>query len=236
MPMSILDSFKNKTRLLAILIDPEKFEVEHAFAKAYLEKIPPQTTHLLVGGSTDPQNNTHDVVLLLKKLTILPILLFPGSHQQISSAADGILFLSLLSGRNAEYLIGQQVKVAPVLAQTSLEVIPTGYMLIDGGSNTAVARVSNTLPMSQKNIQEIVHTALAGQFLGKQCIYLEAGSGAKTPVSSAIVNAVRQAIDIPLIVGGGIRSQLQMEAAFETGATMVVIGTAFEEDSWNALS
>ena len=231
--MSILDSFKTKNPLLAILIDPEKFVINDAFAKAYLEKIPSQTTHLLVGGSTDPDNKTEAVVKLLKNLSQLPITLFPGNHNQITNAADGILFLSLLSGRNPEFLIGQQVAAAPYLAQTDLEIIPTGYILIDGDSESAVARVSGTKPMPQENIQTIVNTALAGQFLGKKCIYLEAGSGAKIPVSPTIVSAVREAINIPIIVGGGIRSQKQMELAFKAGATMVVIGTAFEEGSWN---
>lgn len=222
--------------LLAILIDPEKFELTSAFAKAYLLRLPSQTTHLLLGGSTDTENKTEKAVQLLKKHTSLPIILFPGSHAQITNVADTILFLSLLSGRNPEYLIGQQVAAAPILKKTSLEIIPTGYILIHGGAESAVARVSETKPMPQNNIQEIVNTALAGQFLGKKCIYLEAGSGAKIPVSTAIIEAVKNAVSIPIIVGGGIRSQKQMQAAYDAGATMVVVGTAFEEDSWDSAS
>ena len=146
--MSILETLKNKTQLLAILIDPEKFELTPAFAKAYLKKLPPQTTHILVGGSTDPDQKTEAVVQRLKKHCDFPILLFPGSHKQITNTADGILFLSLLSGRNPTYLIDQQVAAAPYLSKTQLEVIPTGYLLIDGGSQTAVSRVSNTRPIS----------------------------------------------------------------------------------------
>lgn len=224
---------KANQKFLAILIDPENFVVNHAYAKAYLEKIPPQTTHLLVGGSTDPDNKTEATVQLLKKYTQLPIILFPGSHRQITNAADGILFLSLLSGRNPAYIVEQQIAAAPSLAQTDLEIIPTGYILVDGGSESAVARVSGTKPMPQEATQEIVNTALAGQFMGKKCIYLEAGSGAKIPVSGKVISAVRAAITIPLIVGGGIRTSQQMEMAYKAGATMVVIGTAFEEDSWN---
>ena len=230
--MSILKSFK-KNKLLAILIDPEKFETNFAFAKAYLDKIPATTTHLFVGGSTDPDQKTQKVVKFLKNQTSLPILLFPGSHRQITSHADGILFLSLLSGRNPDYLIGQQVVAAPLLAKTKLEIIPTGYLLLDGGSDTAVARVSGTAPIRQTDIESIVNTALAGEFLGCACIYLEAGSGAKTPIQENVITAVRKAISIPLIVGGGIKSKAQMQKAFEAGATMVVIGTAFEEDNWN---
>ena len=231
--MSILEALKNKTQLLAILIDPEKFELTPAFAKAYLKKLPPQTTHILVGGSTDPDQKTEAVVQRLKKHCDFPILLFPGSHKQITNTADGILFLSLLSGRNPTYLIDQQVAAAPYLSKTQLEVIPTGYLLIDGGAQTAVSRVSNTRPISQKDISTITDTTLAAQYMGKQCVYLEAGSGAKNAVSKEIIKAVKEAINIPIIVGGGIRSKKQMQDAFYAGATMVVIGTAFEEDSWN---
>jgi len=229
----IISSKENNKNLLAILIDPEKFGLNKHFAKAYLKKLPTQTTHLLVGGSTDPENKTEKVVTFLKEHTSLPIILFPGSHDQITNTADGILFLSLLSGRNPEYLISQQIAAAPVLAKTALEIIPTGYILIHGGAESAVARVSDTKPMPQNNIQEIVNTALAGQFLGKKCIYLEAGSGAKIPVSTEIIEAVINAVSIPIIVGGGIRSQKQMQAAYDAGATMVVVGTAFEEDHWD---
>ena len=223
------------TSLLAILIDPDKFVAEYAFAKAYLEKTPSQTTHFLVGGSSDASQHIEAVVRILKEFSALPVILFPGDYTQITPEADGILFLSLLSGRNPEYLIGQQVKGASAIQKSHLEVIPTGYILIDGGKETAVQRVSNTLPIPQNDITSIVHTALAGQYLGKKCIYLEAGSGAQKPVSLAIIKAVREAITIPLLVGGGIRSQKAMQDAYNAGATMVVIGTAFEEDSWNAL-
>ncbi len=144
--------------------------------------------------------------------------------------------LSLLSGRNPEYLIGQQVKGATATKESGLEVIPTGYVLIDGGSETAVQRVSETKPLAQYDIETIVATALAGQFLGKKCIYLEAGSGAQLPVHPEVITAVKTAIDIPLIVGGGIRSSAQMQLAREAGADLVVIGTAFETDTWNETS
>jgi len=219
-------------RLLAILIDPDGFEVEYAFAKAYLEKIPSQTTHILVGGSTNASQTIETVVELLKQLTVLPIILFPGDYTQITPKADAILFLSLLSGRNPEYLINQQVKGAPHIQKSRLEVIPTGYILVEGGKETAVQRVSNTPPMPQKNRDAIVNTALAGQYTGNKCIYLEAGRGAMYPVSLEIIQSVREAIDIPLIVGGGIRSQQALDDAYQAGATMVVIGTAFEKDCW----
>lgn len=238
----ILASILKEEKLLAILLDPDKFpfstrgtkvEIDSAFAKAYLKKIPQQTTHLFIGGSTDAYGKTNDVVRTLKDLSNLPIILFPGDHTQVSSSADGILFLSLLSGRNPEYLIGQQVQVALSLKKMELEIIPTGYLLIDGQTETAVQRISGTKPMPQEQVQQIVATALAGQFLGKKMIYLEAGSGAKTPVHPNVVRAVKEVLDIPLIVGGGIRSVEQQDTAYAAGADMVVVGTAFEEDCWS---
>ena len=161
-------------------------------------------------------------------------MLFPGDYSQITDAADGILFLSLISGRNPEYLISQQVKAVPQLKVSGLEVIPTGYLLIDGGKETAVQRVTQTLPLPQQEVEIIVNTSLAGQFSGKQLIYLEAGSGALFPVSREVISEVKAAIEIPLIVGGGIRSQEQLEEAYEAGADMVVMGTVFETSGQKA--
>ena len=217
---------------LTILIDPEKFVLEDAFAKAYLLKIPDATTHIFVGGSTDNSNQTDATVQLLKKHTTLPVFLFPGDYTQLTPKVDGVLLLSLLSGRNPEYLIHQHVQAAPILHRLAVEIIPTGYILIDGGKETAVQRISKTVPIDQKHIDLIQHTALAGQHLGKKCIYLEAGSGALYPVDPKIIKAVKQILDIPLIVGGGIRSTQQMQAAYQAGADMVVIGTAFEKQEF----
>ncbi len=165
----------------------------------------------------------------VKAETSLPVILFPGDHSHITPEADALLFLSLISGRNPEYLIGQQVKSAQKLRESKLEVIPTGYILVDGGNFSAVERVSNTKPLDPDDIELIVNTALAGQYLGKELIYLEAGSGAKNAISEDIISAVKKAISIPLIVGGGIRTQHQLERIYEAGADLVVIGTAFEK-------
>lgn len=228
---SLLESLEADKKQLAILIDPEKFE--KAAAAGFLENIPPETTHIFVGGSTDYNFKTENVVQELKQNTQLPIVLFPGDHSQITPRADALLFLTLLSGRNAEYLIGQQVKAVASLKQTSLEIMATGYILIDGGNHSAVARVTNTEPLSQDNIEAIVHTALAGQYMGVKLIYLEAGSGAVYPVKPALIQAVKKVIQIPLIVGGGIRTQKQKEQAYEAGADMVVMGTIFETTHQN---
>lgn len=223
---SFLKSVANSEKQLAILIDPEKFTISET--KSFLKKIPEETTHLFVGGSTVENGQAEETVKALKAETKLPIFLFPGDYSQITPLADALLFLTLLSGRNAEYLVGQQIKSISKLKNTSLEIISTGYILIDGGNNSAVSKVTKTEPLPQENIEEIVHTALAGQFMGAKLIYLEAGSGAKFPVKPEIIFEVKKAINIPLIVGGGIKTETQKQAAYKAGADMVVMGTAFE--------
>ena len=223
-------SLQNSGNLLAILVDPDKFEISET--RGFLDQLPYETTHLFVGGSTVKAGQTCKVIRAIKALSDLPVILFPGDHSQISPLADGILFLSLISGRNPDYLIEQQVRSVEKLKNTRLEIIPTGYILIDGNSESSVSKVSNTLPMPQKDVQAIVNTALAGEYSGKKLIYLEAGSGARTPVSSEVIMAVKKEISIPLIVGGGIASKSQLEKAYTAGADMVVIGTAFENRSF----
>ena len=219
-----------KRKLLAVLIDPDKFEEQNA--AQFIQNLPGNASHIFVGGSTVEEGRTCEVVKVIKTLCELPIILFPGDHSQISSHADALLFLSLISGRNPEFLIEQQVRSVEKIRKTNLEVIPTGYILIDGGKETSVQKVSNTIPLNQKDIQQIVNTSLAGEYSGKKLIYLEAGSGAKTPVSEEVIQAVKKAINIPIIVGGGIRSAQQLQLAYEAGADLVVIGTAFENNSF----
>ncbi|SHG14159.1 putative glycerol-1-phosphate prenyltransferase [Salegentibacter echinorum] len=218
---------ENEEKLLAILIDPDKF-IE-AEAAVYIQKLPEETTHIFVGGSTVEKSKTEKTVKAIKAETDLPIILFPGDYSQITETADALLFLSLISGRNPEYLIGQQVKAVEKLKNSNLEIIPTAYILIDGGKECAVQRVSGTKPISQTAINTIVNTALAGQFSGKKLIYLEAGSGAEFPVSKEIISEVKKAIDIPLIVGGGIRGLEQQKKAYNAGADLVVMGNVFED-------
>lgn len=211
---------------LGILVDPEKFN--ESSAENFLRGLPSACTHILVGGSTVAPQRTGATLRALKVFTSLPILLFPGDHQQIVQEADALLFLSLISGRNPEYLIGQQVRSVAQLRNAELEIIPTGYMLIEGGRESAVERVSGTRPMAQNDLDLIVQTALAGQYSGKKLIYLEAGSGAAYPVGGKVISAVKEAIDLPLIVGGGIRNHHQMREAYAAGADLLVMGTAFE--------
>lgn len=231
MTKSILENIKKASekgeKLLAILLDPDKTTVEKipAISKR-IELL--NANYIFVGGSFVENGVTAIFVKTLKEYTKIPIVLFPGDYSQITNNADALLFLSLLSGRNPEYLIEQQIKSVPFLKNSTLEIIPTGYILIDGGTNSSVLKISKTTPIAQDNIDLVVNTAIAGMYKGKQLIYLEAGSGAKAVVSSKIISEVKKNITIPLIVGGGIRSQEQLINAYLNGADLVVIGTAFE--------
>ncbi|MFD0863505.1 geranylgeranylglyceryl/heptaprenylglyceryl phosphate synthase [Sungkyunkwania multivorans] len=231
--MSILEDIikakGDRKKLLAVLIDPDKISV-HAVPD-FMDKVNASiATHVFVGGSTVANGLTEKIVLAIKTFTDLPVILFPGDAIQITDEAHGILFLSLISGRNPEYLIGQHVKSIAKLKNTSLEIIPTGYILIDGGNETAVQRVSKTTPIPRNDNEMAVETALAGQFSGKQLIYLEAGSGAKHPVPSRMIAEVVDELSVPVIVGGGIRDVNALEKAYAAGATLVVIGTILEDD------
>lgn len=214
---------------LVVLIDPDKMTINKVpdFIKKVNASI---TTHIFVGGSTVDEHTTEVLVEEIKRYTKLPVILFPGDITQITGKADAILFLSLISGRNPEYLIGKHIRSISKLKETDLDVISTGYILIENGKETAVERVTETKPLSRTNIQYIADTAKAGELLGMKLIYLEAGSGAEMAVSEEIILKVKEALNIPLIVGGGIKSKKQLENAYHAGADIVVIGTAFEED------
>lgn len=226
----IVQAKKENKKLLAILIDPEKVTIDECFDLSK-KIIKSPATHVFVGGSTFSGVHLDELISIIKTTTKLPILIFPGHPSQISNEADGILFLSLLSGRNPEYLIEHHINSVDILAKSNLEIIPTGYLLIDGGKETAVQRVSQTLPIEQDNVDLAYKTAKAGEFLGKKLIYLEAGSGANQHVSLEMIRYVAQNIKIPLIVGGGIRSMKTIQEVYNAGADLVVIGTAFENDT-----
>ena len=233
MPKSVLSHIKNASKngvkLLAILLDPDKTSIEEipAISKR-IEKL--KANFIFVGGSFIENGITDVFVKTLKQHTKIPIVLFPGDYTQVTNHADALLFLSLLSGRNPEYLIEQQIKSVPFLKNSTLEIIPTGYILIDGGTNSSVLKVSKTTAISQNNIQLAVDTAVAGMYKGKHLIYLEAGSGAKNVVNKKLISEVKKSISIPLIVGGGIKTKEQLNTAYNNGADLVVIGTAFENN------
>ena len=226
----LLNSKAKDEKLLAILLDPDKLVVEN-ISHLILKINQSPATHIFVGGSSFDGTHLDELITELKSKINLPFLLFPGNPSQISDKADGILFLTLLSGRNPDYLIEHQVNAVPILNKTNLEVISTGYILIESGNETAVERVSKTKPLNRNNHEYVLQTAQAGKFIGNKLIYLEAGSGAKLSVPNEMISMVSKNINIPLIVGGGIRSKHQIENAFKAGADLVVIGTVFENDN-----
>jgi len=215
---------------IAILIDPDKTDVRklqklsEAARKANID-------FFLVGGSLLMKDTLEETVLFLKKHTKKKVYLFPGNPSQVTPKADGILLLSLISGRNPELLIGHHVQAALLLKQSKLQIFPTGYLLIESGAPTTVSYISNTMPIPANKPEIAACTALAGEQLGLKCIYLEAGSGAQNCVSEEMIKTVRKVISVPLIVGGGIRSAVQIQAAFDAGADIVVIGTAVEKNA-----
>lgn len=226
---NILASISKSEKCLAVLIDPDKMKIEKV--PSFIAKVNQSiATHIFVGGSEVEDGLTEALVIAIKKHTQLPVILFPGDVIQITDKADALLFLSLISGQNPDYLIGKQVKAVSRLRGKNLEVIPTAYMLIENGRQTAVERVSKTKPMQRADVQTIIDTAKAGELLGMKLIYLEAGSGATHAIEADIVSRVKQELNIPLIIGGGIRSKAELDSAYKAGADVVVIGTAFEED------
>jgi len=225
----IKKSLSHNKRLLAVLIDPDKTDL-HELPRLMAQLNSSIVTHVFVGGSEVEAMVTEELVSVVKKFTELPVVLFPGDVTQITDRADALLFLSLISGRNADYLIGKHVQAASVLSDSDLEVIPTGYLLIENGKETSVQKVTQTTPMKRSDIKKVVDTAKAGELLGHRLMYLEAGSGAMDPVDSNMISQVKEALSIPLLVGGGIRSKEQLNIAYEAGADMVVVGTALEED------
>lgn len=227
---AIIDAKRAKKKLFAVLIDPDKAGGEQT--ESIVKKCNDCGVDLIfVGGSllSNPITLT-GLIKNIKALTSIPVLLFPGSPLQVSNDADGILLLSLISGRNADLLIGQQVIAAPYLKASELEILSTGYMLIDGGKPTTVSYISNTAPIPCDKPDVAACTALAGEMLGLKLIYLETGSGAKKPVSAEMIKAVAETVSLPLIVGGGINSAEKAEAACRAGADIVVIGNALEKD------
>ena len=222
-----LDHIKKGQKQLAVLVDPDKCNPEHV--PELLSHLPAETTHIFVGGSTVAPGQTDALISVIKSQANIAVWLFPGDEEQITPHADALLFLSLVSGDNPEYLIRQQVRAAAKLRNIDLFTIATGYLLIDGGRPSAVARVTQTEPLSPLDLEKILNCAMAAQYMGAKALYLEAGSGAINPVSAQIIQCIKSHIDLPLIVGGGLRQKEQMKNAWTAGADMIVVGTAIEE-------
>lgn len=215
---------------LAILLDPDKLGSSDGFDRllASIEHSP--ADFIFVGGSLLVEDAFDEAVRAIKARASKPIVLFPGDVNQIHPQADALLLLSVISGRNADLLIGKHVTAAPRIKAMGLETISTGYMLVESGALTTALYVSQTMPIPRSKPEIAAATALAGEMLGMQAMYLDAGSGAQKPVPPQMIQAVRNEVDLPMIVGGGIRSEIQAEAAWMAGADIVVMGTAFEQN------
>ena len=211
----------------AVLVDPDKTEKLAALLD-HAQQFPPDI--FLVGGSLLNEKNLEACIRLIRQKTKTPVILFPGNEMQISPAADGVLLLSLISGRNPDFLIGRHVTAAGMIRASNLEITPTGYILIESGGATAVNYMSNTQPVPRNNNSIAALTALAGEQLGLKMIYLEAGSGANLPVPVEMINAVRKNITIPLIAGGGLKTKVEIEERCKAGADMIVVGNILEEN------
>ncbi len=214
----------------ALLIDPDKINDSGNLIKLVNIAVENKIDFFFVGGSLLTGNNLHHVVKLIKGHSKLPVILFPGSTMHIDVSADAVLFLSLISGRNPELLIGQQVIAAPILKRSSLEILPTGYLLIAADNHTTVSYMSNTVPIPADKYSVAVCTAMAGEMLGLKLIYMDAGSGAKYPISPRMIASVRKSIDVPLIIGGGINSVEKALNSLKAGADMLVVGNGIEEN------
>jgi putative glycerol-1-phosphate prenyltransferase len=225
----LLAAKKRGEKRLAILLDPDKLRLQNLEQTLELA-IECGVDYCFIGGSLVDHSMLDPLLSNIRERCEIPLLLFPGSSFQLSDRADAILFLSLISGRNPELLIGQHVLAAPYLKQSSLEVISTGYILVDGGIPTSVQYMSNTNPIPADKDEIAVCTALAGEMLGLKTIYLEAGSGATNPVSESMIEAVSKVLNVPLLVGGGIRTPEKAAANFRAGADVVVVGNALEKD------
>lgn len=225
----LLQKLTNNEKSFAVLIDPDKIKTQEISHLASL-LIQSQVDYLLVGGSLMVSDHLDNVVEVMKKETGLPIILFPGSPAQITPQADALLYLSLISGRNPDLLIGQHVQSVATVRQSGLEILPTGYMLIDGGTPTTVSYISNTWPIPHNKPDIALCTALAGEMLGLKLIYMDAGSGANTAISNEMIQTVSQSLQIPLIVGGGIRNPEAAAEKATAGANLIVVGNAIEKD------
>src|SRR6516162_8966394 len=227
---SLLAKKKRGQKSFAVLIDPDKVNAAGLDELTDLA-VNASVDYLLVGGSLVISNQLDEVVQRIKRNCSIPVILFPGTPSQVSKYADGLLYLSLISGRNPELLIGQHVISAPFVKQTGLEIISTGYIVIDGGAPTTVSYISNATPVPADKNEIAMCTAMAGEMLGMKLIYMDAGSGAKRAVTEEMITMVAKCIEIPLVIGGGIRTAEKAYLNCKAGADMIVVGNAIEKDA-----
>jgi putative glycerol-1-phosphate prenyltransferase len=233
MKMTIYQSLQQKKqqgrKSFAVLIDPDKVNTSILDEIIGLS-VAADVDYFLVGGSLVISNHLDECVQHIKKNCPIPVILFPGSPSQISRYADGLLYLSLISGRNPELLIGQHVVSAPFVKQSGLEILSTGYMVIDGGAPTTVSYISNATPIPADKNEIAMCTAMAGEMLGMKLIYMDAGSGAKRPITESMIKIVSDHINVPLIIGGGITNPEKAYLNCKAGADMIIVGNAIEKD------
>lgn len=226
---SLVEKKRSGVKSFAVLLDPDKLDAKSC-ATTVSRCQDAGVDYFFVGGSLLFRAALDETIEVIKQHSNIPVILFPGSNVQISSKADAILFLSLISGRNPDALIGQHVVAAPILKQSGLEVISTGYMLIDCGKQTTVSYISNTTPIPYDKPDIAACTAMAGEMLGLKLLYLDGGSGAAQPVSADTIRAVAKHTEVPIIVGGGINTEEKIITALNAGADIIVIGNGIEKD------
>jgi len=227
---SLLDNKKQGKKLFAVLIDPDKIKISDLKKVSY-ECQESSVDFIFVGGSLLTNNVFDKCITTIKKNCSVPVIIFPGNIMQLNKDADAILFLSLISGRNADMLIGKHVIAAPIIKKMNLEVIPTGYMLVESGKLTSVTYISNTIPIPHDKDDIALCTALAGEMLGLKAIFLDGGSGAFNPISENMITKVSSQLNIPIIVGGGIKTPDKALQNCKAGADLIVVGNAIEYDT-----
>lgn len=226
---SLVERKKSGKKSFVVLLDPDKMAA--ASLSPLLEMANNAgVDYFFVGGSLVISDHLDDCIHQIKKESSIPVILFPGSPQQLSRYADALLYLSLISGRNAELLIGQHVISAPFVKKSGLEIMSTGYMVIDGGAPTTVSYISGASPIPADKAEIALCTAMAGEMLGSKLIYMDAGSGAKKPITEEMIGLVAKNIDVPLVVGGGIRDAEKAYLNCKAGADVIVVGNAIEKD------
>lgn len=225
----ILQKKQQRQKLFAVLLDPDNLTVSACERLIFLSHTY-SIDYFFVGGSLVTTPNQAPLISLLKQKSKIPVILFPSSSLHIDAQADGILLLSLISGRNPEFLIGQHVISAPIIKASQLQILPTGYILVDSGRPTTASYMSGSMPLPRDKPNIAASTALAGEQLGLHLIFLDAGSGAQNPVPAPIITAVRQVVEIPIIVGGGLNTPEKIMTALEAGADMIVVGNEIENN------
>lgn len=226
---SLLRKKQEGEKSFAVLIDPDKVSLS-TVDTLINQCVAAKVDYFFVGGSLVTTNHLDEVIDIIKSTCNIPVILFPGSPSQLSQSADALLYLSLISGRNPELLIGQHVISASVVKSSGLEIISTGYIVVDGGAPTTVSYISNTAPIPADKNDVALCTAMAGEMLGLKLIYMDAGSGAREPISTSMVETVAANIQCPLIVGGGIRTPQKAAENCRAGADVIVVGNAIEKD------